>query len=904
MAADAGSYSVTVCDGSGANHAFQAYGDGAFVVPEAGCRPQFTGTGYQSGGIRVRNSVNAPGQDILAPLFTSGGLRAQAPPGTVITRLRGSATAYDDMGSTFVDGWRAGISDDVTGLWCGFHSACSWSGPPMLGIDLAATPGATRIDLGVTCALWTGCKRDRLRAVVNLDAATIDIDDQAAPWVASTGNGWSSGWSSSAITAAVRAGDGAGVRRTWFTIDGGVAQSETTFPCDPYAMAPCPADTGTTTAALSIAALADGQHTLTLHAQDAGMNEGTAALPLAVDNNAPVVSAVQTVTPPAWQRVNRFELRVTAGDVAGGSGVQRLDWELCHEDGSACALGWTTDVASRLWLTAPGPGSWKARFWASDALRSGVKSDWSGPLRFDPTVPGVAAIGGAEGWTRAATPSVALAMAAGAARGPSGIAGYAAATGDTAPGTAIVVDGGEASLALGELPEGVTNVNVRAISGAGVPASQVATAQVRVDRSAPLLGVTRDPDGADTEWLGRETSIAVHVQDALSGMDAAPADSPEIAGGRITYAIDGGEPTTVRGPDATIAIAETGDHAVALHAYDAAGNVSRERLLRVRVDRTAPSGDLLAFDPERPRRLRAAIEDLCIRSATLELRRRDDVDWHVQAATVDASRVWADIADDRLPAGAYDARFRVTDCAGNVGIVEHFATQAAASDGTVLRLPLRAQPGLQVAFDGDDLDTGSGRLTLRMGHPAHIWGGLADSEGAGLVGQPVLVQQRIGVGDWRTLMTRITDTLGLIEATIPSGPSRRLRLVAEPDELTVGAVSRILRIAVPARATIRMDHSRVRNGSAVRFSGHVLGGYMPAGGRELELQGFNPLRGRWQPVRTSGLRSDGHGAWHASYRFTVTRGTVRYRFRLRIPPRPDHPFANGYSRAVTVVVTG
>ena len=96
----------------------------------------------------------------------------------------------------------------------------------------------------------------------------------------------------------------------------------------------------------------------------------------------------------------------------------------------------------------------------------------------------------------------------------------------------------------------------------------------------------------------------------------------------------------------------------------------------------------------------------------------------------------------------------------------------------------------------------------------------------------------------------------------------------------------------------------LRNGSAARFSGRVLGGFLPAGGRELELQGYNPLRGRWQPVRTSGLRSDGQGNWHASYRFSATRGTVRYRFRLRVPPRPDHPFANGYSRALTVIVSG
>ena len=903
-AARAGSYSVLVCDVTGVNRAFQPFGDSSYVAAEPGCRPQYTGSGFQPGGVRVRNSVDSPGQTTFAPLYTTGGLRAQAPPGTVITRLRGSGTAYDEMGSSSLEGWRAGISDDIASLWCGFHYACAWGGYPMLGVDVAATAGATRLDIAATCALWTGCRRDRLRAVVNLDAAVIDVDDQTAPWVSAANNAWAGGWSAGAVSASVRAGDGAGVRRTWFTIDGAGAQSERAFDCDPYAMAPCVADTGTTSAALSLAALGDGHHTLTLHAQDAGTNEGVASLSFAVDNNAPVVSRVDTLTSASWHQVDAFDLRVTAADSAGGSGIQRMSWEVCREDGSDCAPGSTTDITTAVRLSVPASGTWKARFWATDALRAGVKSEWSAPLRYDETVPGTAAVGAAAGWTREAAPSVTLTLPGDAARGPSGIGGYAVATGDAQPGTAVQAAGEQATIVLGALAEGTTTVRARAIGGSGVAASTVATAKVRVDRSAPLLGVARDPDGAETDWIGRETRIAVHAADALSGMDAAPDGTPETQGGRITWVVDGGDPVTVRGADATIAIRETGDHTVALRAFDAAGNAAKERLLRVRVDRTAPTGDILALDPAHPRRLEAAITDVCIASAALELRRRGDTDWQSVEATLDGTHAWADIPDDRLPEGTYDVRFRVADCAGNVGLISRFASQVAGTGGASLRLPLRAKLDLRVAFAGDDLTIGPASLPVRMGRATAIHGRLTDLDGVALVGRVLLVQQRIGSADWHTLAEQVTGLDGDIRAAIPRGPSRGLRVVAQPDERSVGATSRVLHVSVAARATIRVARRVLRNGDAARFSGRILGGYLPAGGRELELQGYNPLRGRWQPVRTSGLRSGPRGAWHAVYRFTATRGTVRYRFRLRIPPRPDHPFANGYSRAVTVVVSG
>ena len=85
-------------------------------------------------GMKVRNSLRGAGQvPVLAPSGATGGLQAVSPPGTVFTGLHADATAYDEKGSSGVDGWRAGHPrerpDDV---WCAFQQACSWIGPPTL----------------------------------------------------------------------------------------------------------------------------------------------------------------------------------------------------------------------------------------------------------------------------------------------------------------------------------------------------------------------------------------------------------------------------------------------------------------------------------------------------------------------------------------------------------------------------------------------------------------------------------------------------------------------------------------------------------------------------------------------------------------------------------------------------
>ncbi len=189
---------------------------------------------------------------------------------------------------------------------------------------------------------------------------------------------------------------------------------------------------------------------------------------------------------------------------------------------------------------------------------------------------------------------------------------------------------------------------------------------------------------------------------------------------------------------------------------------------------------------------------------------------------------------------------------------------------------------------------GAQHVVVPAGTPVLVRGRASTLDGRLVSGRRIEFQERIGTGDWRVRAARVSDDAGRVSAELPAGPSRRIRLLVADNEQTIGAVSRTLGVAVPARVTLSVSRASLRNGQAARFAGRLLGGFVPRDGRELELQGYNPLKGRWQPVRTQGLRTSRTGRWHTAYRFTSTIGaTVTYRFRVRVAPRPDHPVRRG-----------
>ena len=534
---------------------------------------------------------------------------------------------------------------------------------------------------------------------------------------------------------------------------------------------------------------------------------------------------------------------------------------------------------------------------------SGNLSEHAAVLRVDNSPPGAARVEGPGAWTNTGG-AVAVSLKPPSTTGPSGISGYAVTADGSEPGSVASSPGPESTMNVGPMSEGIHVVRARAIGGTGLAAREEGKAEIGIDRTAPSVGVELSAGSASgrEDWARGPATVVVAGSDqpGLSGMTPAPSDRPLESGGYVEYQADSEPPVRVRGASASFSFSRDGIHAVSVRAVDAAGNASAARTVSFRVDSRIPAGSLEHPSREDPRRLRATVDEGCVASATLEMRPVAGGSWQKIDGRVAPGAVSALVPDDRLPGGRYEARFRVTDCAGNEGLLTAF------SDGTagIVTLPMRMRPKLSAALV-DSRGRESQRLTLRMGTAVEIAGRLVNADGEPMEGEEIEVRERISGGAWRVAARTKTSPSGRLSAKLAAGPSRELEVAALDTQTSTGDAVSGLRVDVPGRVTIRVRRHRLRNGESARFSGRVLGGYLPSRGRELELQGFNPRRGRWQPVMTEGLRCDRRGRWKARYRFSATTGgSVTYRFRVRLAPRPDHPYAEGHSRAVAVRVTG
>ena len=107
-------------------------------------------------------------------------------------------------------------------------------------------------------------------------------------------------------------------------------------------------------------------------------------------------------------------------------------------------------------------------------------------------------------------------------------------------------------------------------------------------------------------------------------------------------------------------------------------------------------------------------------------------------------------------------------------------------------------------------------------------------------------------------------------------------------------------------STIKALAAKAKNGQWVRFTGRVIGGWLPPAGYPLTLEGYNPIKKKWIPVAARGLKADAKtGRWAASYHFTATTGKVTYKFRLSMPGNVvGAPWEAATTGVVKVEVTG
>jgi hypothetical protein len=511
-------------------------------------------------------------------------------------------------------------------------------------------------------------------------------------------------------------------------------------------------------------------------------------------------------------------------------------------------------------------------------------------LRFDDAAPPPPGLDPPPGWVLGAGP-----VSAGVDRPAdppplSGIRGFAISVdrgGGSSPcgqpdrclAEEIDLDAEGGTLSLGTLPEGVHFLRAVAVSGAGVP-SEVTTAVVRVDGSAPSLGL----DGLPAGWSNRPVLVAARANDPLSGMSAAGALGPFTA-----IAIDGAAPARALGDAVGTWVGGSGTHAVSYFARDAAGNLSSPETATVRIDEAPPRVAFAATqDPAEPERIEATVSDplsgpstdrgwIGVRPAATRAR------FQPLPTRNDGGRLVAVWDSDSYPSGKYEFLATGYDVAGNA------ATGSDRNRGgrMVLVNPLKAQVELKAGLDRLRF---AGRLRRIGGEP--------------VAGQNIVITETFAAGatPQRRTTAVATDRQGSFSLRLRPGPSRDVVARFAGTPLLSRVASRTIHLAAATRVRLRASSSTARvGGRPVVFSGRIArrgAGTSAVDRLPVELQ-FRFRGSAWSEFRT--VEADPRGRFQYRYRFSDddSRG-VRFQFRAYIKGREGWPYGPGTSRPVQV----
>jgi hypothetical protein len=291
------------------------------------------------------------------------------------------------------------------------------------------------------------------------------------------------------------------------------------------------------------------------------------------------------------------------------------------------------------------------------------------------------------------------------------------------------------------------------------------------------------------------------------------------------------------------------------------------------------------------------------------VRRRRSSFWISLPVTIQPGGFSAFVDDEHLPDGIYELRARAVDRAGNERSTDRLSDGKRAE----LVLPLRIRTTLRVGRPTRVRARGAhGKRRYRIkivtspraryGRTIPLRGRLTSPGGNPLSGREVQVLEhtKLPAAPWRLIATVQTSRTGRFTFKALRGPSRTLRFRFSGSDTIRGQTARV-RLGVRAGSTIGVSRHHVVNGEGVTFRGRLRGRPLPNPGKLIELQAS--ARGRWLTFATT-RASARTGLWSYPYRFSATRGNVRYRFRARVPREASYPYETGVSRRVTVSVRG
>jgi hypothetical protein len=351
-----------------------------------------------------------------------------------------------------------------------------------------------------------------------------------------------------------------------------------------------------------------------------------------------------------------------------------------------------------------------------------------------------------------------------------------------------------------------------------------------------------------------------------------------------------------------ISVPRAGEWGVRVWLRDAAGNESRDtaQSVLVRLDNTSPSVAFGAVDSGDPTRIdiRASDSMSPIAEGEAEIRREGDAGWLPITTTATSAGFVAHLDDEHLTDGAYQLRALVADSAGN----ERSTTLDLSGHAAIRRVPARIDTRLVVGQPRRGVHRLATHPTIGYRQAIVLRGQLTTLGANPVVHADIEAwAQPVGSGGAARRVALVkTDRHGRFTFKASRGPSRVLRFRYPGTRLVRARTARV-DVHVRGRTTLRTNRREVVNGEDIKLSGRVLGGQLPRVGKLVQLQAFS--RGKWLTFATP--RADAvTGRWSYGYRFTSTRGTVRYRFRARVPRESGFPYSSGTSRYVYVTVRG
>jgi hypothetical protein len=464
------------------------------------------------------------------------------------------------------------------------------------------------------------------------------------------------------------------------------------------------------------------------------------------------------------------------------------------------------------------------------------------------------------------------------------------------PGDAFTIDGRH-------------RIAIQAFDGAGNGVE--VGREVWTDRTAPGKPMDLRLDGTSS-W--RATN-RFSFRWTNPGQDAAPVAAAhyELCPGATRQGCVGGE-RRARNIEAVegLQVPRPGDWRLSVWLEDAAGNHDRERSETVDGLRFDDAPPTLAFGPlneTHPTRVSVSAVDAVsgIAGAQIELRRSGEDLWRTLPTTLTPTGFEAVVDDEALPRGEYRLRAMARDHAGN----ERSADTRQNGEAATIQLPLRISTRVVVGRRTRVRAKGSHGTRYRTvlavrpraayGRTTLLTGRVTTPGGNPLADVDLEVSELVGLpgAEWRPVATVRTGHKGRFRFKALRGPSRLLRF-RYPGSRLVRGRSGVVDLRVRAASSVRVSSRSVVNGEEVTFRGLLRGGPVPAGGKLVQLQVFS--RGNWLTFATR--RTGPRGSWTYRYRFSATRGRVRYRFRAWVPKEAGYPYESGPSNRVAVTVRG